>query len=191
MPNSRILLGRIVAAHGIRGDVLVASFTQRPEDIAAYGALSDAAGTRAFRLRVVRVTAKGVVARIEGVGDRSAAEALRGAELWIDRARLPAADANEFYHADLIGLAAVSPTGAVVGRVVGVENYGAGDLLDIRLEGTGRTELVPFTGAFVPEVDVAGGRLVVRMPDEAAEDDDGPEGGEPKGQDEGGAPEGR
>lgn len=191
MPNSRILLGRIVAAHGIRGDVLVASFTQRPEDIAAYGALSDAAGTRAFRLRVVRVTAKGVVARIEGVGDRSAAEALRGAELWIDRARLPAADADEFYHADLIGLAAVSPTGAVVGRVVGVENYGAGDLLDIRLEGTGRTELVPFTDAFVPEVDVAGGRLVVRMPDEAAEDDDGPEGGEPEGQDEGGAPEGR
>lgn len=179
MSAPRILLGRIGAAHGIRGDVLVASFTEPPESIASYGPLWDSSGTRTFRIHVVRVTAKGVIVRIDGVADRTAAEALRGTELWIERARLPAAEANEFYHVDLIGLRAVAPDGGIVGRVVAVENYGAGDLLDIRLEGTSRTELVPFTDAFVPEVDVAGGRVVVRIPEEAPDEDDDPQADRP------------
>ena len=110
------------------------------------------------------------MARLEGVGDRTAAEALKGVELYVDRDRLPAAAEGEFYHADLIGLAAVDPEGKRIGEIVAVQNFGAGDLLEIRLAGSGKTELVPFTDATIPEVDIAAGRVVVAMP--AASDDE-------------------
>jgi 16S rRNA processing protein RimM len=118
------------------------------------------------------VTAKGVVARIEGVSDRNGAEALKGAPLYIERERLPATEEGEFYHADLIGLAAVDDEGRPVGEVVGVYNHGAGDLIEVRLAESGKTELVAFTDAFVPAVDLAARRLVVRL---VAEDDGAPE----------------
>jgi len=156
----RILLGRIAGAHGVRGEVLIRTFTERPEDIGAYGALSDGAG-RAFRIEAARTTPKGVVARLEGVGDRTAAEALEGTELWVDRDRLPAPEADAFYHADLIGLAAVDPEGRPLGEIVGVHNFGAGDLVELRPAGAAKTELVPFTEAFVPKVDLAARRAVV------------------------------
>lgn len=161
--GKRILLGRIAAAHGIRGEVLIKTFTERPEDIAAYGPLDDGGG-RTLKIEALRVTPKGVVARIAGIGDRNAAEALKGAALYVDRARLPAPDEGEFYHADLIGLAAVDPEGRPVGEIVGVHNHGAGDLLELRLAQSGETQLVAFTDALVPEVDLAGGRVVVRLP---------------------------
>jgi 16S rRNA processing protein RimM len=173
MTRRRILLGHISAAHGIRGEVLIRSYAAAPEDIARYGALSDEAGQRTFNITVRRVTEKGVIVRIEGVRDRTAAEALKGTRLYVDRDRLPATGANEFYQADLVGLAAVSPAGDVIGEVVGVENYGAGDLLEIRLAGRDETELVPFTDAFVPKVDVAAGRLTVVMPEAGDEDEPG------------------
>lgn len=161
--GQRILLGRIAAAHGVRGEVLIKTFTERPQDIAAYGPLDDGGG-RTFKLKVVRVTPKGgVVAAVAGVGDRNAAEALKGAPLYVDRDRLPAPDEGQFYHADLIGLAAVDPEGRPVGEVVAVHNHGAGDLLEVRLAGTGKTELVAFTDAFVPAVDLAARRVVVRL----------------------------
>jgi|LNFM01.1.fsa_nt_gb 16S rRNA processing protein RimM len=167
----RVLLGRFGAAHGLKGEVLVHTFTADPHDIAAYGPLTDAAGLASYAVKVVRVSDKGVVARVAGVADRTAAEKLRGVELWIDRDRLPAADEGEFYHADLIGLKAVSPTGDPVGEVVGVHNYGAGDLLEVRLSGQKRTELLPFADPFVGEVDIAAGRVVVVMPVADPEDD--------------------
>ncbi len=167
--SRRVLLGRITGAQGLKGEVVVHSFAEAPEDIAAYGPLSDAEGGRTFDLSVVRVAEKGVIARVRGVGDRTQAEALKGVELWIDRERLPAAEEGEFYHADLIGLRAVAPGGEPVGHVIAVQNYGAGDLLEIQLEGTRRTELVVFTDAFVPEVDLAAGQVVVRL--SAAEPD--------------------
>jgi 16S rRNA processing protein RimM len=170
--GKRILLGRIAAAHGIRGEVLIKTFTERPEDIAAYGPLDDGAG-RTLVIETTRVTQKGVVARIAGVGDRNAAEALKGAALYVNRERLPAPAEGEFYHADLIGLAAVDPEGRPVGEVVAVYNHGAGDLLEVRLAESGRTELVAFTDTFVPEVDVAGRRVVVRL---AAGSDEAPRG---------------
>jgi 16S rRNA processing protein RimM len=160
--EKRILLGRIAGAHGIRGEVLIKTFTERPEDIAAYGQLDDGAGRR-FRVKVVRVTPKGVVARIDGVDDRNGAEALKGVSLGVDRASLPAPDEGEFYHADLIGLAAVDPDGRPVGVVVAVYNHGAGDLLELRLADSGKTELVAFTDAFVPTVDLAARRVVVQL----------------------------
>ncbi len=162
--SSRVLLGRIAGAHGIRGVVLIKTFTEAPENIGAYGLLSDAAGQRSFRISSARPTQKGVVARIEGVSDRNAAEALRGVDLYIARERLPAAPEGEFYHADLIGLAAVDPQGNAVGEVVAAHNFGAGDLLEVRLAGTSKTEFVPFTDAIVPEVDLQGRRVVVVLP---------------------------
>ena len=170
---SRILLGRIVAAHGVRGEVLVHSFAAAPADVAAYGPLVDKAGTGTFALKVVRVTPKGVIVRVRDIADRNAAEALKGTELFVDRARLPTAAEDEFYHSDLIGLAAVTPEGKPIGRIVGVPNYGAGDLIEIALDGTHKTELLPFTEAFVPEIDIAAGRVIVRLP-EPDDDDEGP-----------------
>src|SRR5262245_51772486 len=167
----RILLGRVAGAHGIRGDVLIKTFTERPEDIAAYGPLNDEDG-RSFTIESVRVTAKGVVARLAGVGDRNAAEALRGTPLYVDRARLPAPAEGEFYHADLIGMAAVDAEGRPVGDVVGVYNHGAGDILELRRAGSSKTELVAFTDAFVPEVDLLGRRLVVRLDLGGAEEEE-------------------
>jgi 16S rRNA processing protein RimM len=166
----RILLGRIAGAHGVRGEVLIQTYTGAPEDIGAYGPLFDEDGTRSFLIEGVRVTAKGVVARIAGIGSRTCAEALRGVELYVERDRLPPAAAGEFYHADLIGLAAVDADGQAIGEVVSVHNYGAGDLLEIRLAGSGESELVPFTEAFVPQIDVAAKRAVLIMPADPGDD---------------------
>jgi 16S rRNA processing protein RimM len=160
----RILLGRIAGAHGIRGEVVIHAYTQAPENIGAYGPLSDADGTRMFTVASARVTQKGVVARLEDVNDRNAAEALKGVELYVDRERLPATDGDEFYHADLVGLAAVDRSGETLGTIVAVHNFGAGDLLEIRLAATGKTELIAFADPVVPEVDIAAGRVVVVMP---------------------------
>jgi 16S rRNA processing protein RimM len=162
--SSRVLLGRIAGAHGIRGEVLIKTFTAAPADIGAYGPLSDAAGSRSFKIASARPTQKGVVARIEGVSDRNAAEALRGVDLYVARDRLPAASEREFYHADLVGLAAVDPQGKAVGEVVAAHNFGAGDLLEIRLTGASRTEFLSFTDAVVPEVDIQARRVVVILP---------------------------
>ena len=163
----RILLGHIAGAHGIRGEVLIKTYTEAPENVGAYGPLCDESGTRTFNLKSARATQKGVVARLQGVDDRNAAEALKGIALYIERERLPAAADGEFYHADLIGLAAVDSDGKPLGEIVAVQNYGAGDLLEIRLAGASRTELVPFTDAAVPEVDIAARRVVVILPSEA------------------------
>jgi 16S rRNA processing protein RimM len=162
MPDTdRILLGHISGAHGIRGELVVVSHTAAPEDIAAYGPLSDESGSRTFRLKVVRVGSHGVIVRIAGITDRTAAEALRGIKLYVARAKLPKAAEREYYHADLIGLTAVATDGTPVGSVIAVQNFGAGDLIEIKLAGTTRTELLPFTDAFVPDVDLAARRVTV------------------------------
>jgi 16S rRNA processing protein RimM len=163
-----VLLGRIAGAHGIRGEVRINSFTAAPEDIAAYGELTDGRG-RVFvieRLRPVKGTA--VAAQLQGVRDRTAAEALHGTELFVERAKLPEPDEDEWYYEDLIGLEAVTGEGELAGRVLAVQNFGAGDLLEIRrAEGEPRESLfVPFTKAAVPVVDVKGGRVVIVPPQE-------------------------
>jgi len=171
--TDRILLGIITGAHGIRGDAIVRSYAEAPEDVAAYGPLSDEAGTRRFKLKVLRVTPKGaVIVRIAGVSDRDAAEALRGTGLYVARDKLPATDEGEFYHADLVGLAAVAPDGTLLGEIVDVANYGAGDLLEIRITGRRDTELVPFNDTFVPAVDLAGRRATIVLPQESSDEDE-------------------
>ncbi|MDX2290377.1 MAG: ribosome maturation factor RimM [Hyphomicrobiaceae bacterium] len=172
-----MLLGRISGAHGIKGDVLVRTFTEAAEDVAAYGPLTDADGGRAFELTVRRVTPKGVIASVAGVRDRNAAEALAGLELWVLRSMLPEPEDGAFYYTDLEGLAAVDLQGVPFGEIVTVENYGAGDLLDVRVAATGKTELVPFTKAHVPVVDIAARRVWIDWPLKfevaQSEDDDG------------------
>jgi len=169
MAARRILIGAVAGAHGVRGEVLIKSYAAEPERIASYGPLSDETGDRQFQIAVRRVTGRGVIARIEGVASRSEAEALKGMRLYVARERLPATGASEFYHADLVGLRALSPAGEVMGEVVAVQNYGAGDLIEIRLSGGGESELVPFTDAFVPKVDLAAGHMTVALPTEAGE----------------------
>ncbi|MDX2205495.1 MAG: ribosome maturation factor RimM [Hyphomicrobiaceae bacterium] len=174
-PGNLILIGRITGAHGIRGEVVIHSYAEVPEDIGAYGPLTCADGSRRFVLGNVRAAAKGVVARIKGVDDRNGAEALKGTELFVPRDRLPATAEGEYYVSDLIGLEAVDPQGRSVGRIVGAPDWGAGPLLEIRRHGTAQTDLVPFTDAYVPEVDIANGRVVVRPLVYAEDDDQGAE----------------
>lgn len=164
---ARVLLGQITAAHGVRGHVVIRTYTEVPEDIASYGPLEDEPGERQFEIEAVRVTPKGVIARIRGVDDRNAAEALRRTRLFIERERLPSTEADEFYHSDLVGLKATKPDGTLMGEVIAVHNFGAGDILEIRLAKGGGTEMVPFTRAFVPNVDLGEGRLTVDLPQES------------------------
>lgn len=169
--TARVLLGEIAGVHGIRGDVLIHTYTADPQSIAAYGPLSNEAGTAVYEITVVRTTDKGVVAKITGIPDRTTAEKLRGTKLYVGRARLPEPDAAEFYHADLIGLHAIGTAGNPIGEVIAVQNYGAGDLLEIRRPGGKTTELIPFADAFVPAVDLAAGIVTVVIPDFAPDDE--------------------
>ncbi len=165
-----MLLGRIAGAHGIRGEVLIKSFTAAPEDIGAYGALSTADGSRTYEIASARPTPKGVVARLVGIADRNAAEALKGTDLYIARDRLPPPSGDEFYYTDLVGMTAVTPDGTKLGEILAVQNFGAGDLLEVRLAGKAKTELLPFTDSVVPHVDVAARRVTVVLPPERAEE---------------------
>ena len=158
-----ILVGRIAAAHGLRGLVKLQSLTGEPGAIGRYGPLLDAAGQRRFEVTVQNLVKGGVVARIAGVEDRNAAEKLRGIELYLPREALPPAEEGEYYHADLLGLAVELANGRPIGRVQAVDNFGAGDLLTV--ERPGRTAVsLPFTDRVVPVVDLAAGRIVVDPP---------------------------
>ena len=162
--SDRILIGVVVGAHGVRGEVKIKSFTAAAADVAAYGPVTDEAGERRLKLKVTGQAKGVVVARIDGVADRNAAEALKGVELFVERARLPAPDdPEEYYLADLIGLGAFDAKGAKLGEIVSVDNYGAGDLLLVVPE-SGDGFVVPFAKAFVPVVDVKGGRVVLDLP---------------------------
>jgi 16S rRNA processing protein RimM len=164
--DKRVCLGVIAGAHGVRGQVRVKSFAAKPKDVTAYGPLSDESGARLFDLSLTG-SAKGVLlARIVGVTDRDAAEALRGVELWVERSKLPAPDDDEFYHADLIGLPAFHPDGRPYGTVLALHDFGAGEMIEFDLEAggssVGDTVILPFTHAVVPEIE--SDRVVVVAP---------------------------
>lgn len=164
MPRpERVCLGTIVGVHGVQGVVRIKSFTADPADIAAYGAVSDEGGERRFEVKVLGQARGAVLARLSGVANRDAAEALRGVQLYVPRAALPEANEDEYYHADLIGLPVETREGAPLGSVRAVHNFGAGDILELRDE-SGRELLLPFSDAVVPEVDLASGRIVAVPP---------------------------
>ena len=170
-----ILLGHVAGAHGIRGEVVMKTYTGDPAGIDAYGPLLDASGSKKYKLKVVRVTLKGVVVRIAGVSDRNAAEALRGTALHAPRSALGDTAPGEYFYEDLTSLEAVDPAGARIGLIKAVENFGAGDLLEIARDGSAKTEFVPFVEAYVPNVDIAAGRVTVIMPlDDGSKQEDEP-----------------
>ena len=137
--------------------------------VTRYGVLSNTDGTRAFEIESCR-PAKGVlIARFKGIADRTAAEALCHVDLYVPRDRLPPPAADEFYHADLIGLAAVGRDGAAIGTIVAVHDFGAGDIVEIAPIAGGPTLMLPFTDAVVPEIDIAAGRVVVLPPQSESE----------------------
>ena len=178
-PEGQICIGQIVGAQGIQGAVRVKSFTADPPAVAAYGPVADAAG-RVFRLKVASQSKGVVICRIDGVGDRNAAEALAGTRLYVARDALPAPDEDEFYHADLIGMAVELEDGTALGRVRAIFDFGAGDVLElVGPDGTSRH--LPFTRAIVPVVDVGAGRLIARLPEEV---EAGPEGRAGEGTDD-------
>ena len=159
----QVCLGVIVGAHGIKGAVRIKPFTAEPNGLSAYGPLSDEAGARRFALQPIGVSGGVVLAKLSGVADRNAAEALKGVRLYVPRAALPEPRANEYYHADLIGLAAVTVAGETLGTVLAIHNFGAGDVLELALA-AGGTVMLPFSDAAVPAVDLAGGKLTVDPP---------------------------
>jgi 16S rRNA processing protein RimM len=155
-PKNPIQMAVIGAAHGIKGELRVKTFTGDPLALADYGPLYTKDG-RAFEIVDIRPANTVVVVRFKGVGDRNAAEALTGTELFVDRSALPDdGDDDEFYHADLVGLAVKDETGAAVGKVSAVQNFGGGDILEVVYQGR-KGVLVPFTEAAVPEINIDAG----------------------------------
>lgn len=173
----RVVVAQFGAAHGVRGEVRLKSFTEDPMSLASYSPLKSRDG-RAFVIVSARpaagTTPDMLVVRVEGVATRDMAETLNGLELLMPRDRLPATEADEFYHDDLIGLDVRMRDGNEAGTVVAVRNFGAGDLIEVA-PGRGPTFLVPFTRAVVPEVDIAGGRLVIDPPPGLLDDGEEPE----------------
>jgi 16S rRNA processing protein RimM len=170
--RNRICVARIGAAHGVRGEVRLFSFTADPAAVVDYGPFATADG-RVVAITSLRPAKDCFVARLEGVNDRNAAEALRNAELYVPRERLPAAAADEFYHADLIGLAVVDRDGRALGRVVTLHNFGAGDILEVAFDGRRSTVMLPFNDTVVPSIEIDAGRLIVALPDGTLDEDDG------------------
>lgn len=171
-PKNPVQMAVIGAAHGIKGELRIKTFTGDPLALADYGPLFADDG-RTFEIETIRPAGDMVVVRLKGVRDRSAAEALTGTALFVDRSALPDADEGEFYHADLVGLAVRDETGATIGKVTALQNYGGGDILEITHAGR-KGVLIPFTHAAVPEIDIAAG--FVRIDTVAAglgEDEDG------------------
>ena len=155
-----ICVAVVVGAHGVRGGLKLRCFTEDPADAGAYGPLLDEAGQRLFEIRVTGTVKDGVIARAEGIDDRDAAQKLRGQRLFVPRARLPEPEADAFYRADVIDLEVTDEAGRRLGRVTGLEDFGAGDVLVFAGTDGGET-MVPFTRAHIPVVDLEGGRIVV------------------------------
>jgi len=179
MTGRKVCVGVVIGAKGVRGEVKIKSFTALPGDIGAYGPVSTASGGT-LRLKVSGVTKDTVTAWLEGSSDRNAAEALKGTELYVDRAAMPAPEDGSYYHVDLIGLAARMADGEILGEVTAVFNFGAGDVLEVKRtqgEKSGETELIPFPGPAIEKVDIAAGVITI-LPLPGLFDDGQEDGGE-------------
>jgi 16S rRNA processing protein RimM len=169
----QICIARIGAAHGVRGAVKLWTFTEDPLAVMQYGSLATKDGTRSFEVATAREAKGHLVATLKGIATREDAERLNGIELYVAREKLPATDEGEYYHADLIGLAAVTAADEPLGRVIAIHNFGAGDIIEIAPP-NGPTLLLPFTNAVVPTVDLKGGRVVIEWPAEIEGEDETP-----------------
>jgi 16S rRNA processing protein RimM len=159
-----VLLGVVIGAQGLKGEVKVKTFTQSPDKLGAYGPLHTKDG-KSFRATFLRETKDGAVVALEGVNGRTAAEALKGAELFVPRTALPKEDADEFYHADLIGLRAEDTEGRAMGTVRALHNFGAGNVIEL-VRDDGDEVFLPFTREVAQQIDIEGGRIVIAAPEE-------------------------
>jgi len=166
LTQTLILLGVVTAAHGIKGEVKVKTFTQSPKGLGDYGPVSTEDG-RQLEIAALRPSKPDeAIVRFAEIADRSAAESLKGRSLYVPRAALPDTDAGEFYYADLIGLKAEDRSGNPLGKVCGVHNFGAGDVVEIEFA-DGTTEIIAFNDDSVPVVDIAAGRIVIALAPDA------------------------
>jgi 16S rRNA processing protein RimM len=170
--TGRICVAQIGGPHGIRGEVKLKSFTADPMAVKDYAPLESEDGAAQFEIETLRPGKGHLVARLRGVEDRSAAERLTQLRLFVPRDRLPPPAADEFYHADLVGLRAVTQDGHEIGTIVAVHDFGAGDILELLATEGGKRMMVPFTEVFVPRVDIAGGSVVVAPPTDSDEGSD-------------------
>lgn len=166
MAPARVLVGVIGAPHGVRGELRVKSYTEDPLALARYSPLETEDGARSFRVAAARLLKDDmVVMRLDGVDGRDAAAALTHTRLYVPRERLPAPEDDAFYQADLIGLSVEDMAGTPIGRVVAIVDFGAGDILEIAPPSGGARIHLPFTRAFVPEIDIAGRRIRAAPPE--------------------------
>lgn len=170
--DERICVASLGGAYGVRGEVRLKSYTANPTAVADYGPLETQDGAQQFQLTLIRPLKGGFAARLSGVGSKEEADALKGAQLYAPRTALPELPDDEFYHADLIGLAVHDTGGAKLGEVHAVHDHGAGDLLEIFGPGWKTTILLPFTRAAVPTIDIKAGRIVIDPPEGVFPDDE-------------------
>lgn len=163
--ETRVCIGAIAGAFGVKGEVRLKSFTAVPEDLAAYGAVETEDGAQSFEITLTGQTKGALVGRLSGVPTKEVADRLRGVRLYVDRAKLPEIEDDEYYHADLIGLEVFDTGGEALGRVKAVLNHGASDLLEIDRADGGASVLLPFTLEAVPTVDISAGRIVADPPE--------------------------
>lgn len=163
-PESLIVVGRLGGAFGVNGEVRLKSFCADPAAIADYTPLTTAEGRSFATLILTGRMSGGLSARLDGVATKEQADALKGADLYADRARLPSLPDDEYYHADLIGLTVLDTGGTLLGTVKSVDNHGAGDLLEVVAPSLKDSVLVPFTLAIVPTVDLAARRIIADPP---------------------------
>lgn len=163
--SDQICVGAIAGAFGVQGEVRLKSFTADPEAIADYAPLSTEDGSASFEVQITRAIPQGFAARLTGIRSKEQADALRGTRLFAPRDRLPSLQTDEYYHADLIGVAVFDTGGVELGRVKAVLNHGASDLLEILVPGQSATILLPFTLAAVPTVDLGAGRIIADPPE--------------------------
>ena len=161
--QDRICVGAIVGSHGLQGSVKVKSFMVITDDIVAYGPLTDKHGKRSFKLDLISSNKKGLVVKISGITDRTASEELRGLELYLSRDLLPDLKEGEFYYSDLVGLMVENMNGEIIGTVSMIDNYGAGEVMEVDLQGGGKVMYKMSLGV-VPEIDLKNGRIVVNPP---------------------------
>lgn len=171
MTDKLVLIGKVTGAFGVQGELRIAAYTETPLALINYRVLLRENGEPVLTLISGRSFKGGVIARAKEVADKTAADKLRGLKLFAPRSALPPVEEDEFYLADLIGLKVETADGTAIGKVKAVQNFGAGDLLEIE-EGPGRKSwYLPFTREAAPVVDIEGGRIVADPPNEVSERD--------------------
>ena len=166
----KVCVGTVSGPKGLDGSLRIRSYTTQPEDIISYGPVSDRTGENQYDIDILQSTKKGLVVKIGGIEDRDAAEAIKGLDLYVSRGSLPELDEGEFYFSDLIGLDAVNLNGSLIGKVKSVDNFGAGNVMELEMQ-DGNYLSLPFSLDVVPVVDIPGGRVVVNLPNQSDTED--------------------